>query len=333
MEPLPSRLEIVDSLLELGHRLGRLGPPEDLIEVACQRNPWFTPYYIKRSLSGVLSWLEEKKLRQFADAYPATLHPGKTVGVIAAGNIPLVGLHDLTISALSGHRVRFKPSHRDRILVHWWVEQWVKTLPKPRNFLHLTSTLSDLDYLIATGSDNSARYFRAHFPSTPKLIRKHRYSVAILGSKVSDSDLNGLAADMLLYNGLGCRNVSNLILLPGFDLSRLAESLHAYPSDQINPLYLERVLYAKHLKGVLGETIQTLPHTLIQTSDDPGSSEMGVTRLIRPKNVKQVESWLEQYKNQWQCVVGRNVKFGQTQNPKFDDFADEVDTMAILTQI
>ncbi|MEM9984528.1 MAG: hypothetical protein AAF804_05470, partial [Bacteroidota bacterium] len=200
-------------------------------------------------------------------------------------------------------------------------------------FLHLTSSLSDLDYLIATGSDNSARYFHAHFPSIPKLIRKHRYSVAILGSKVSDSDLNGLAEDMLLYNGLGCRNVSNLIVLPGFDLSRLVESLHAYPSDQINPLYLERVLYAKHLKGVLRESTQSVPHTLLQTSDGPGTSEMGITRLIRPNSMEQVDIWLEQYKNQWQCVVGRNVKFGQTQSPKFDNFADEVDTMAILTQI
>ncbi len=326
----PPRDVWVESLLALGDWLRRHPIPPSVVEAAIRENPWFTPYYLRRSVAGIAQWLEEKALLRFLADYPVRTAPPREVGIIAAGNLPLVGWHDVLMGLLSGHRVWLRCSHQDQIMIHWLNDQWKRFLPDLTIFLRVINDISSVDCLIATGSNNSARYFERRFRGVPKLIRHHRYSVAYLHQEVEDQQLDDLCDDLLLYNGLGCRNVSNVLLAPGFEPERLIQSLRAYPRERLNPLYLERVLYAKHLKGILGKTVIHTPTALLQPASEPGSSEMGVIGLIQDVDTRLLATWKDKFQHQWQCVVGENVTFGRTQQPRLSDFADNVDTMKLL---
>lgn len=330
-----SRAAVVESLLRLGRRLRQHPVPSEVIRTAVRANPWFTPYYIERALQGLLTWLTPEALHGFLSRYPERQGPSRHVGIIAAGNLPLVAWHDIMMTVLSGHRAWVKPSRQDQVLVAWLFDAWQQEYSILDDFLHLQNELAaaNLDYLIATGSNNSAKYFQYYFPQLPKLIRHHRYSVAVLSPEVTDEELLRLNEDLLLYNGLGCRNVSNLLLLPGFDRNRLRQSLEEYPVERLNPLYLERVLYINHLNRVLGKSLIHTPVLSLEAATSPGSSAMGVARVVDIVAPEVFDHWLEQYRKEWQCVVGQEVRFGQTQSPGLDDFADGIDSMAILLDL
>ena len=164
----PARL--VASLVRLGQRLDQ-GVPPQVESAALAANPWFTPYYLREALAGVRSWLYEAKLLAFLAGYGPRVGPPRRVGIIAAGNLPLVGWHDVLITLLAGHRAYVKYATRDRVMMAWLAQCWQEIEPRVADFLHPVGVLPAVDFVLATGSNNSARYFRAAFPRTPKLIR------------------------------------------------------------------------------------------------------------------------------------------------------------------
>ena len=250
--------QLIDSLENLTQLIAPQHIPQDVIDAVVSENPWFTPYYIRRSLEGISMWLDKKTLYKFVEGYPPPRKEIRKTGVIAAGNIPLVGFHDVLMVLLSGNICLLKPSHQDTVLMKWLMKCWKQVWPVIEKRLFIVQRIEAADFLIATGSNNSARYFEAKYGHIPHIIRKNRYSVAILDENVDKKKMEGLCEDILLYNGLGCRNVSNLVIKPGFRWEDWDEKLRQYSTKHLNPLYLERVLYEKRRIELLEEKVKII---------------------------------------------------------------------------
>jgi len=323
--------ELSKSLYKLAEELSLEFIPEPVLAQALADNPWYTPYYIARSLEGIKSWLQADQLETFLSAYPHRPSQSQKIGIITAGNLPLVGFHDLMVGVLSGHQIFVRSSHQDRALMEWIVAAWIKCLPALSQSLHLVTELPEIDYLIATGSNNTARYLRSRFKGVPQLIRQNRFSVAILDEHTDSKQLKKLTEDVLLYNGLGCRNVSTLILTKSFALDAWISSLQQYSSQGLNPHYLERVLHERHRMKMLGASFIDGGIILMQAVNALKYASMGVLNLLRVENRAEIETILSSHRDRLQCIVGKETPFGTTQIPALDDFADGIDTMALLT--
>ena len=324
------RPQLIDSLSMLTEFFCLEAIPESVLNKTLSANPWFTEYYIDKSLRAIRTWLDSDQIWAFVEKYPKPLQTPIQVGIIAAGNLPLVGFHDVLMTLLSGNIAQVKCSHQDWVLLEWMREIWIKRVPLLSKVFHLVSQLEKPDFLIATGNNNSARYFHSAYEKIPRIVRKNRFSVAVLDQEVNEKDLALLCEDMLLYNGLGCRNVSNLIIWEGFEIKRLVNQLDTYKQNLMNPLYLERVLYEKSRAKVLELPVILSQNLLLFFSDFLDYSTMGTVRFVQVQNQEEEEAILRSASQKIQCIVGRDTKFGQTQYPPLDAFADGIDTMNIL---
>ncbi len=333
MNTLISHLEVIDSLVLLRERLYLECIPPALLTKILQANPWYTPYYISRSLAGIRKWLVAETLGKFCAKYPLSRGKPVRVGLITAGNLPLVGFHDILMGVLSGHFLYIKASHQDRLLLEWVMEQWFLQLPALVHQVRLTPALPPVDYLIATGSNNTARYLDYQFRETPRLIRQNRYSVGIVTTETTHAELGALAEDVLLYNGLGCRNVSTLFLQKGFSLTTWKDVLKSYAKERINPYYLEQLLYERVRMKMLKAAYIDGGVLLMQWEDQLKQAPMGVLNLIEVGEKQVIDDCIDANSQQIQCVVGRDLSFGMTQSPDIHDFADGVDLLGILTSL
>ncbi|MEZ4776862.1 MAG: hypothetical protein R3D00_27045 [Bacteroidia bacterium] len=327
------RYLIVESLAKLGETLRKNGVPAGVVAKAVHENPWFTPGYIQQAVSALGVWMEENTLKAFVDSYPERKTKPRNVALIAAGNIPLVGWHDVMAVILSGHIAHIRCSHKDQVLMHWLVEAWVQQLPALADRIFWDVSIAKPDFLIGTGSNNTARYLEAKFSDVPRIIRKNRYSLAVLRPNMAEDELDGLMEDIFLYNGLGCRNVNNLLVMPGTDWERIWRKIDQYPSEYLNPLYLERVLHEKAKMVVWGEPLMDCDKLLILPAVSPGRSEMGVIRKISVEGEAALVEMIAENKHELQCIVGIDTPFGATQYPSLSDFADDINTMDALLQI
>lgn len=319
----------IDTLSTLKPVLEKI--PDEVVGRACKINPWFSPFYIREAAKGIAQWLEEEKLSAFVNEY-AIPEQRSTLGLITAGNLPLVGFHDILVGLLSGCKVNIQASRRDQVLTSWLVSKLSEASIELGNQITLYSSLpADIDCLIATGSDNAARYFRHHFSGIPKLIRGNRTSAAILREDTSEEELMALAKDVFLYNGLGCRNVSHLCTLENFELDRLS-LWDTYPTLQLNDQYLAVYDREKAKMTWLGQSHFSAGKGLIVSSDTFNPPPMSVVRHLRFEDESTLNEWLGEHRSRMQCVVGKEVKFGESQSPKLYDYADGVDTMKFLRE-
>jgi hypothetical protein len=325
------RMEIAGALESAGERLRRSGIPEPVMEAALAANPWFTRRYIRQAFEGVLRWLRPGVLSGFAARYPERAGPRLRAGLVMAGNLPFVGLHDLLMVWLAGHRAVVKYSHQDRVLMEWMAGGLAGSHPALPGLLEPAVAAPEQPGLfIGTGSNNTARYLEARYRGVPHIIRKNRFSVGWIRPGMTEADWAGLAEDLLAYNGLGCRNVSSLLLLPGASLDGLLETLARYDRTALNPCYLERVRTEKVRFFMLKQTVSESPVLLLQQDDAPGYSVMGLCRVVNSDSTASAAALLDSRRHLIQCTAGLDVPFGQTQSPEIDDFADGVDTMAFL---
>jgi len=237
------RAEIIESLDELSKYMQIGALPKVTLNAAIDQNPWFTPYFIRERMTHIATWLDRDVLHDWLQIYPATPSRLLNVGIIAAGNLPMVGFHDLLSTILSGQKVWIKPSRKDRILLEWLVHTWISIEPRLAKSIHIVDKIvpQQIDILIASGSNNTAQYLKAQYPTLPKILRKHRYSLAVLDSKITDQDIFKLKRDIFLYNGLGCRNVSNLLVKSDFNIEKLVHILNAEDTELLNSHYLHKV--------------------------------------------------------------------------------------------
>ncbi len=196
----------------------------DLVSVAGAENPWFTPYAIYYALTDTCRMLERDHLRDWTGRYYEAVLGGpspKNIGTILAGNIPLAGFHDFLSILISGHHFTGKTSGKDGRLLPFLADKLVSLQPAFRKrFSFVEEKLGQIDAIIATGSNNTSRYFDYYFGKYPHIFRKNRNGVAVLSGNETEEELSSLSDDIFLYFGLGCRNVAKLYIPEGFDFNR-----------------------------------------------------------------------------------------------------------------
>lgn len=319
-----------DIFSELGRRLANFGQSaadRSVVERACRENPWFLPHEIRRAVTAIrTSYLDPDKLASWIGNYdrPAAL-PARRVLVIMAGNIPLVGFFDLLCVLMAGHRCLIKPSAKDTVLMEYVVGLLREIEPGiPVGFYDGEAPVAAV---IATGSDNANRYFRARYGGMKTLLRGNRHSVAVLCGDETQEQLAALADDMFAYSGLGCRNVSLLFVPQGASV--------ALPPYETHPKYRNNYLQRRALRTLCRqEFTDTGSALLIRQPEFPQAlSEISV---IEYRSRQEAEEWLRAHDAELQCVVaagiahGRRVDFGEAQRPSLTDYPDAADVIEFL---
>ena len=303
-------------------------------------NGWFTHENIILSLNSWAKELTPSKIESWLNSFSfdRSFEP-KRVGLILAGNIPMVGLHDLISVLVSGHIAQIKLSSDDSTLLPVVIDFLSEINPSWKEKLILTQgIMKDADAYIATGSNNSARYFEYYFGRKPCIIRKNRSSVAVLNGHESTEDLRALGLDIFSYFGLGCRNVSKLMVPEGYQFNNFFESIVEYGYVINNKKYGNN--YDYHRAVYLLDSVQMLDNNfLLLKNDSSWSSPIGVLFYERYKNTEDLKARLNSAKDNLQCIVAHDlpgfntVKFGQSQNPSLSDYADGVNTLEFLAAL
>jgi hypothetical protein len=308
----------------------------DLIARAKHHNGWFSTENVRSSIGAIADNLTVDKIGQWILKYPA-LHNDvapKKVAVIMAGNIPMVGFHDLLCVLLSGHHIIVKCSSQDDKLLPAVAKFLCDIEPEFRERILFTiGKLENLDAVIATGSDNSARYFDYYFGKYPNIIRKNRTSVAILDGEESESELIALGNDIFSYYGLGCRNVSKIFIPKEYDLNKIFGAIFEHKDVVYNNKYANNYEYTKTL--FMMNSHDLLENGFIVFKEDKGlTSPVASLYYEYYEDKALLNSALEELAAEIQCVVSRDqIPFGKAQRPELWDYADDVDTMAFLLEM
>ncbi len=262
----------------------------------------------------------------------------KRVGLILAGNIPLVGLHDLICVLVSGHKAVLKPASDDTLLMRWVVSLLQECNPDWAEQIEFTEKMTGIDAIIATGSNNSSRYFEYYFKDKPHIIRKNRNSVAVITGQESDEGLLELGKDVFDYFGLGCRNVSKVYLPVGFDPTRLLQVWEPYRANLLShSRYFNNFEY--HLALLMVNRVKHFTNNaLILLESDQISSPVSMLHYQFYANTNILEEEIARQIDQIQCIVSEDgafqgsLPFGESQKPALWDYADGIDSLAFLTQ-
>ncbi|MBC7410286.1 MAG: acyl-CoA reductase [Arcicella sp.] len=306
---------------------------------ASHQNNWFTVENTKKSLKIIADYyLQEDFLTQWTELYEIPDKPKtvKSVGVIMAGNIPAVGFHDMMTIVLSGHVCMAKLSSQDSFLMTTLIEKLLEINPNLE--IRIADRLNEVDALIATGSDNSARYFEYYFRNKPHIIRKNRTSVAILNGNETEEDFLNVGKDITDYYGLGCRNISKMYVPEKYDFTKFYDSIESLGDIFYHNKYKNNYDYNKSIY-----LVNMMPHFdngfMILAPSEALVSPISVIFYEEYKNEEDLKEIIEENKDKIQCIVSKNswieksLNFGDAQKPKLWDYADGVDTMAFLLSL
>ncbi len=313
-----------------------------IIETEHIYNPWFTKEYILEALRGISQMIKGEVLFKWLKMYDFPGFPQtkqKTIGLILAGNIPLVGFHDMLCVLAAGFKVLAKLSSKDDRLVKKVCELLLAIDPDLGSRIEFADEkLSGMDAIIATGSNNSARYFEYYFRDIPHIIRKNRNGVAVLTGQESAEELAEIGKDIFTYFGMGCRNVTKLYIPREYDLKILMGILDRYHSLVQHNKYANNVDYYRTM--YLMNQVSLLDNEVLLLKEDSAiASPVGVVFYERYSEIRWVEDQLASRKEEIQCVVSVDPRIqgavppGSTQEPMPWDYADGVDTMRFLNEI
>ena len=323
-------IDIIDIFVTLGKRLrNQMEVPatKELYARAIYDNPWFTELDITSAIDAICcDMLNEERLKEWIKHYPRSTTQQR-VAIIMAGNIPLVGFFDLLCVLCSGHEAHIKPSSKDSVLMRHIVDM-LRDI-EPQIPIYDYSAEDKYDIAIATGGDDANRYFREHFATTRCLLRGSRHSVAVLDGTESAAEIAGLWHDITAYSGLGCRSISMLFI----------------PRDCAAPkMYGEPI--NRKLKGTLSTTralyaMKGTPYidcgAFLMTEGREFPTTLAAVTLRRYDDIGEVKEWIAGHADKIQCIVSHadianSVPFGEAQHPTLHDYADGVDTMAMLNE-
>lgn len=310
----------------------------NLIEQSQSYNGWFTPENVIFSLQSWAKALTDENLSKWLSNYDFSSVQPKQVGLILAGNIPLVGFHDLLSVLISGHNAIVKLSSNDQQLIKFMVDYLIAIDNRFQSKVEfIEGKLENFDAVIATGSNNTARYFEYYFNSKPNIIRKNRNSVAILTGNETKENLIALGEDIFRYFGLGCRNVSKLFVPKDYDFKLFFEAMFT-KSDVIHyEKYANNYDYNKAV--FLMSNFKLFDNEFLLLKEDTSyASTIGTLFYEYYSSIDALYSQLKNDEDKIQCIVSRNlqpnhVPFGKTQKPELWDYADNVDTLSFLINI
>src|SRR5690606_27107373 len=318
---------------------------ENVFRKAEAENGWFTQENIKFLLKSWADALSEENLQQWISNYKienttadAQAEERKTIAVIMAGNIPLVGFHDFISVLITGNKVLAKLSSNDKTLLPFLAVYLISIEPEFKNYIEFTEgKLKDFDAVIATGSNNTARYFDYYFGKYPNIIRKNRNSIAVLTGDETEEDLKNLADDVFRYFGLGCRNVSKIYVPEGYDFEPFFKGMFNWKEIIHNHKYINNYDYNKAV--YLMDSFPLLDNEFMLLKEDAGfSSPISVVFYEKYSDLEKLKKELENQTENIQCIVStaglpNEISFGKAQSPALWDYADGVDTVDFLLKI
>ena len=302
---------------------------------ASVENHWFIPEFVELSVKNIAeSFLKPNSLQQLIDHYsiPQQNYDPKKIGIVMAGNIPLVGFHDLLCVFLTGHYAIIKPSSKDEVLITLLVNKLIELNRDAEQYFTISTFLKNCDAYIATGSNNSSRYFDYYFKDYPTIIRKNRTSVAVLTGSESNEDLEKLADDVYSYFGLGCRNVTKIYVPHGYDFIPLLETFKKYDYLATHHKYKNNYDYnlAVH---IINNKYYMSTESILLVEDSSPFSPISQLNYEYYTDIKEVQKQLKENQN-IQCIVSKDhIGFGGAQCPNLQDYADGVDTIKFLLNL
>ena len=329
----------INNLVRLGELLSKTEQFNDIFEKAEQQNSWFTRANVIFAFKSWSDALSENNVKQWLSQYqlPQTTS-SKKILIIMAGNLPLVGLHDLLCVLVSGHKAIVKLSSNDCVLLPYLITQMKTFAPEWTEAVTFTDDkVTEYDAVIATGSDNTARYFEYYFGKKPHIIRKNRHSVAVLTGKETPEELFALGKDIFLYYGLGCRSISKLFVPKGYDFNLLFQAIYPYKDIIQEQKYANNYDYNKAV--YLMSLFQLLENGfLLLKEDEHYGSPIATLFYEYYTDVDSLKEKLTTDAEKIQCVVAHNfiteeVAFGKTQTPQLWNYADGVDTLSFLLKL
>jgi Acyl-CoA reductase (LuxC) len=298
-------------------------------------NSWFLPAFIDLAVTNIaVQYLDPEILTDISHKYAipeGTKSDQKTVGIVMAGNIPLVGFHDFCCVFLSGHKQLIKLSAKDNVLLKHLVETMTSWNPAISNLVNFADKLSGCDAYIATGSNNTARYFHQYFARFPHIIRKNRTSVAILDGTETPDEIGKLADDIQEYFGLGCRNITQVWVPEGYDFLPLLHALKKYDYLADSHKYKHNYDYVLTINMMNNKAYMTNDSIVISPQTSPYS---GIANLNYAYYTNKDEVTHQLNPEEIQLIAGHGfTPFGKAQCPGFTDFADGIDTLEFLSKL
>lgn len=336
--------ERVEVLVQLGNEITREFDNEWINSIAdksYRQNPWFTVENAKQALNAISEKfltrenLEIVKAKYFLNSF-ADL---KSIGLVLAGNIPAVGFHDVLCVFLTGQKSLIKISSKDDVIIPALIQKMIEINPAAEPYFEFAERMKGIDAVIATGGNNTSRYFEYYFRDVPHLIRKSRSSVAVLTGDESREDLIKLGKDIFSYFGLGCRNVSKLMIPKDYDLKILLEVLDEYEEIAHHNKYKNNFDYSLALY-LLNKDPVLANNCIILRNDPRVSSRIACLHYQFYMSDQDLFDMLSTDRDTIQCIISKNkikdlevFDFGQAQNPGILDFADGVDTIKFLMEL
>lgn len=324
--------ERINLLADIGHYISTENALlSEAKEQAYLRNNWFIPEFVNLALKNIAeSFLQKDKLEQWAAHYHLddNITP-KKVGIVMAGNLPLVGFHDFLCCFIAGHKSLIKLSSKDEVLLKHLIDKMQSLNSKTSSLIGFAEQLKNCDAYIATGSDNSARYFEYYFSKYPSVIRKNRTSVAVLDGNETTADLTNLADDIHQYFGLGCRSVTKIYVPKGYDFVPLLEALKKYHQFFEHHKYRNNYDYQLAIY-IMNNLYYMTNDSVVLVENKNLFSPIGSLHYEFYTDAETVKNSLTK-NQQVQAIIGKNfIPFGQSQQPSLMDYADGVDTMQFL---
>ncbi len=348
---MTAHLPILEAFVKLGNYLtdfceysysepsGKHSDFETVITKAKQQNGWFTRENILFALKQWGDLLTEDNLKEWLLAYQIENEKSpKTIGIVMAGNIPMVGFHDFLCVLCSGNKVLAKLSSNDKVLLPFLAQYLIEQEPLLTERIEFTEgKLENFDAVIATGSNNTSRYFEYYFGKKPNIIRKNRNSVAVLTGNETQEELQALGEDIFRYYGLGCRNVSKIYVSLNYDFDQFFKAIFAHSDIIHQHKYANNYDYNKAVYLMSNFKIKDNGF-LILKEDEGYASPIAALFYSHYKSEEELRKHLTDNEEQIQCVVSNrknlgDVPFGETQKPKLNDYADGLDTLKFLLQL
>ena len=340
---------IVRAFVKLGKELRALnkknsphqvtGIYDEVIQQACIENKWFTPEFVKLALVNTGHSLTDIKLKKWIEPYNSKMQANsypKTIGVVMAGNVPMVGFHDFISVLLSGNRFLGKLSSSDSKLIPFIATRLVYFYPEVADSIKFTEDkLTGFDAVIATGSNNTSRYFDYYFGKYPHIIRKNRNGVAVLTGKETGEELQRLGEDVFFYFGMGCRNISKIYVPQGYDFIPLLDAFEKYKFVINTNKYNNNYDYYRSI-FLLNKVHHYDNGFVMITMNDKIASAPSVLYFEEYDDISRLKTNLKDQMDLIQCIVSQSgvidqtISFGNAQKPELWDYADGVDTMAFL---
>lgn len=330
MLPTAKRIELLDKLGQYMLSDDELWQETQMR--AASANQWFTPGQVSMAIRNIATqYLDKEKLENWIAVYPSPKSSVK-VGIVMAGNIPLVGFHDFLCGFVTGHQLFLKLSSKDEILLKHLIGKLTEWAPEVSAEVHIADNLKGCDAYIATGSNNTARYFEQYFGKYPHIIRRNRTSVAVLDGAETEEELHLLAHDVFSYFGLGCRNVTQVCVPEGYNFERLLKAMSSYDDLMMHHKYKNN--YDYYLAIYLLNRVPYLTNDSLLMVEN--ALPFSAVSVLHYRFYSDIDNLIAELKssNDIQGIIGHeHIPFGAAQSPLLTDYADGVDTILFLTSL